>query len=204
MNYDTLVTGVYGVNTYILHDGKSAAIVDPGADADKIFDYLTANELDATAIIITHAHFDHVGAVGELQKRLPTVRTYMSAVDFDVLARDGFVSHCGYDIPVEPFAVDNKLTEGDEFNLFGHNFVVMSTPGHTVGSVCYIVDDETILSGDTLFKHGIGRSDFAYGDGKALSASLAKLFGLRKNYKILPGHGEPTTLDCERKYANRY
>ena len=128
----------------------------------------------------------------------------MPAADFDILRRDAFISHCGYDIPVEPFTVDNKLSDGDEFHLFGHEFVVMSTPGHTVGSVCYIVDDETILSGDTLFKLGIGRSDFAYGDGKTLSASLAKLFGLHKNYKVLPGHGAPTTLDCERKYANRY
>lgn len=200
MNHDVMIVGACRVNTYVFDDGKHAVIVDPGAEPEKIVSYVRKHGLEIKYIVITHAHFDHVGAVAKLKESFPHVKVYMPKDDFDILERDGFISHCSFDIPIDPFTVDVKVVDGDIFNLCGHNFRTVATPGHTVGSVCYIVDDEILLSGDTLFRSSVGRTDLRYGDFEALHRSLKKILSFDKDYVVLPGHEESTTLFFEREY----
>ena len=96
-----------------------------------------------------------------------------------------------------------KLNDNDSFFLLGHKFRVLHTPGHTLGSACYIMDDKIMFSGDTLFQVGIGRIDFPTGNANKMIESLQKIKKLDKGLKIYPGHGVSTTLDFELKY-NEY
>lgn len=198
MKCDVIITGMCATNTYILHDGNSAIIVDPGDDAQRIINYLEGRSLTPQYILVTHAHFDHVGAIAPLKAEFAEIKVYAPKSDYELLEKTGFICDCFARIPVAPFDVDEEVTDGDEFTLLGSSFAVMSTPGHTRGGVCYIMDGKIIFTGDTLFRRGIGRTDFSGGDTRALYASIERLYALDGDYTVLPGHGEPTTLNEER------
>lgn len=193
MEIVTLRTGLYRTNTYLIIDNGEAVAVDPGAEPDKISAVLEDRCATLKHILLTHAHFDHVGAVAALKKSGVTV--YMSKTD-----RERYEELCsiGEDIYVEPFDVDAELNDGDALSLIGHEFRVMQTPGHTPGSVCFILDDKTIFSGDTLFRLNVGRTDFIGGNRSDQLRSLARLFALPHDFDVLPGHESPTTLFFER------
>lgn len=193
MQIDKIVTGACGTNTYIIIRDQKAIVVDPGAEPHKINEFLSNRNAKLKYILITHAHFDHVGAVAELQNDGVTV--YMSKTDYE-LCDD--ICSVGEDIYVQPFKVDVLLENGDEFVLSDIRFKVMHTPGHTPGSICYIADDEYIFTGDTLFRLSIGRTDFIGGSKAQLLASVKKLFALDHDYELLPGHMNATTLYFER------
>ena len=193
---DFVISGEYATNCYIIGDGVDAIIVDPGTDFSPIKKYLDRHELTPKFVLITHAHFDHIGSVAALKSL--GAKVYISETDYDFLRRAGFNS--GSDESVPEFAADELLNDGDEFTLLNHAFRVVATPGHTPGGLCYVMDGESIFSGDTLFKLTVGRWDFKYGNGADLVKSLKKLFALPGDYAVYPGHGESTTLDFERKY----
>lgn len=198
MDIYTLVLGPYATNTYIVIDNGEAVVVDPADRADHISARIEAHCATLKFILITHGHFDHISAVGELKSRYPEARIVMTESDYSVVKfnRSGGV----FDVPSAPFGVDVYVKDGDRFLFIGHEFKIVHTPGHTLGGVCYILDDEVIFSGDTLFRSSIGRSDFIFGDSAELIKSVKKLYELRHDYKILPGHGPSTMLDYERKY----
>ncbi|MCH5350386.1 MAG: MBL fold metallo-hydrolase [Clostridiales bacterium] len=193
---DVVVSGELMTNCYIIGEGGSAIIVDPGTDFSPIKKYLERNSLIPKFVLVTHAHFDHIGSVAKL-KRLGA-KVYMSKIDYSFLQGAGFYDTT--DEQVEPFEADVLLNDGDEFTLLNHGFRVLSTPGHTPGGACYVMDGRSIFSGDTLFKLTVGRWDFKYGNGADLVKSLKKLFALSGDYEVYPGHGDKTTLDFERKY----
>ncbi len=196
------ITGEFCTNTYVIIEGGTAIIVDPGAEYERIAETVAENRAAAEFVLVTHAHFDHVSAVAEFQKR--GAKVYISRIDYDLLASNGFYVDLGfYGQAVEPFTADVKLSDGDEFCLIDHNFKTLATPGHTPGGVCFIMDGKTIFTGDTLFKNSVGRTDFKFGDGSALKNSIKRLFALNGDYEVLPGHNEASTLDHERKF-NRY
>ena len=185
----TLTLGLYQTNTYIIHEenSKSCCVIDPGYQANTILEKLDALGLTLEAILLTHGHFDHVGAVKDL------------AADTDCR-----VFLCAEDTMLPPMLTAGPLyytdtyADGTILNLAGLCIRVIHTPGHTPGGVCLLVDD-VIFSGDTLFAGGCGRSDLG-GDWSTLVRSLKRLSQIEGYFKVLPGHGESTTLAYERRY----
>ncbi len=186
----TLVLGEYQTNCYCLHseDTNRCILVDPGYAPQEILNFLAENQLELEAILLTHGHFDHVGAV----KALAT-------------ETDCAVYLCEKDLSLPPMMTagtlycTNLYGEGDVLNFAGLSFRVLHTPGHTPGSVCLICED-TILSGDTLFAGSCGRTDFPGGNMAQMCQSLQRLKNLAGDYTVCPGHGESTTLSQERLY----
>ena len=184
-----LTLGMYQTNTYIIHDeaSKSCCVIDPGYDADTILRKIEALGLTPEAILLTHGHFDHVGAVKDLAA--------------DTGCR---VFACADDDHLPPMFTGGKLyftdryEEGTILNIAGLYIRVLHTPGHTPGSVCLLADD-VIFSGDTLFAGSCGRTDIG-GSWTDIQKSLKRLAALEGDFTVYPGHGESTTLAAERRY----
>ena len=185
----TLTLGLYQTNTYIIHEEntKSCCVIDPGYQANTILEKLDALGLTLEAILLTHGHFDHVGAVKDL------------AADTDCR-----VFLCAEDTALPPMLTAGPLyytdtyADGTILNIAGLHIRIIHTPGHTPGGVCLLVDD-VLFSGDTLFAGGCGRSDLG-GDWSTLVRSLKRLSQIEGYFKVLPGHGESTTLAYEKRY----
>lgn len=206
--YFHLYTGPLDVNTYIVINGNVGFVVDPGGDAQEIYSIFRKQKAKIEAILLTHAHFDHIGGVAELCRiagkgedvnenlqNIPTVFLHK-----DELEKIGSYKNLGFSMNANPekFVPDILLKGGETLRIAGLDVKVIHTPGHAKGSLCYVVSDK-IFVGDTLFFMSYGRTDFYDGNAKDLKNSIVnKLFALKGNYTILPGHGEPTTLDFER------
>lgn len=193
-------TGIYQTNTYILLDNGEAIIIDPAAEAQRLCGFVAEKNCRVKHILLTHGHFDHIGAVAYLQQR--GAKVYISKQDYELLDSLDFVwPIIGNDAetPVQRFSADVLIDGDTEFELIGHKFSALFTPGHTPGGLCFIVDNDTLFSGDTLFYSGVGRTDFPYSDEQQLYRSIKKLFALPKDYIVMPGHGRYTTLDFERQ-----
>lgn len=191
--------GMLQTNTYICYNlsTKDAFVVDPATKAELIIDFLQANSLKLQAILITHAHFDHIGAVADLKEFCPASKIFMNSEDLNKVDRTQISRSLGMSIKTKEFVVDNFVKDGDIISVADKNIIVMHTPGHSAGSVCYIMD-KTVFSGDTLFKDGYGRVAFTDGDIEKLKLSIKKLFNLSGEYTVLCGHGESTSLNYER------
>lgn len=187
----TIQTGSYEVNCTILHDGDSAYVVDPGAEAERIIALLEERKLAAKAILLTHAHFDHIGAVPALQARYPGLPVYAGAGDM------GMFGHPFNQMPPEYPLVARPENLRDARELEG--FEAIDTPGHTPGGVCWhLAADRLLLSGDTLFAGSVGRTDFPGGSMSRLMESLAKLAALPDDTEVIPGHRPFTTIGREK------
>lgn len=201
MDIYTLVLGCCATNTYVLVENGRAVVVDPADEAERICSFVARKQAIVEQVLITHGHFDHIKAARELQKCGAEI--YMSGTDYGLVDFGNVNSVFG--APSDRFVLDVEVRDGHEFEISGHIFKVLETPGHTVGSVCYIMDDGIIFSGDTLFKLGVGRTDFPHGNFSELNSSLKKLFSLTHDYRVLPGHGSETSLYFEKQnnpYAN--
>lgn len=190
-----LTLGPCLTDTYIIIEKGEAVVIDPASDAEIVIDYAKTHGAEIKHVLLTHGHFDHIGAVSQIQKQC-RAKVYMSKTDYDKISE--LNSYFGE--TVDPFVLDVALKEGDELSLCGHDFMIIETPGHTPGGLCYITYGKTIFSGDTLFFGSIGRTDFPLGDHSALISSVKRLFALEGDYSVRPGHGGDTTLDRERKY----
>lgn len=186
----TMELGIYFVNCYLIHEenSKSCVCIDPGGNANKVLKFLDEQGLALEAILLTHGHFDHVGAVKELAETTGC-RVYLHSDD--LLLPENFTAG--------PLYYTHHYDEGDVLELAGLTIRVLHTPGHTGGSVCLLVDD-VIFSGDTLFCHSCGRTDLPGGDPDAIMKSLARLKALEGDYRVCPGHNRATTLAVEREY----
>ena len=185
----------FASNSYILTvDDKTAVVVDPSEE--RILEILRYHNLECKYVLLTHGHFDHVGACGVLNVIGAHICCNEREKDF-IFSPDNSEIFGGVYIP--QFEIFRTFSDGEKFNLCGIDFTAISTPGHTVGGMCYIAGDH-LFSGDTLFLRSIGRTDLPTGDYKTLNESIKKLFALPQNYKVCTGHGEETTLDDERKF----
>lgn len=185
-----LTLGAYQTNCYIVHDEKSAAccVIDPGYQSEDILDKLTDLGLSLEAILLTHGHFDHVGAVRDLAADTGC-RVYLCAEDLNLPAN----------LTAGQLFYTDTYTEGTQLSLAGLDISVLHTPGHTPGSVCLLTED-TLFSGDTLFAGSCGRTDLPGGSWTQLQSSLKRLSQIEANLWVLPGHGESTMLSSEKKY----
>ena len=190
MKIITLPLGALETNCYVVYDeaSKACALVDPGAMPQNILDTLAKNELRLQKILLTHAHFDHTGALRALHEAFPDVPIYVSAHDTDETRN---MSHGN-------LVYTDTFLDGDEISIPPLTFRVLATPGHTLGSSCFVCED-TIFSGDTLFEGCCGRTDLPGGSGAQMLASLKRLAELPGDYRVLPGHGDATTLERERR-----
>lgn len=192
MQMKTLEVGSFEVNCTVLTRGDTAWIVDPGADAVLILKTLESLGAKPDAILLTHGHFDHIGAINDLQRAFPGLPVWMHPADRPYLTH-----------PLnrmEPFypGISEPSDVRDCRQL--PNVTVIETPGHTPGGVCYHFPEENLLlTGDTLFAGSVGRTDFPGGSLPVLQHSLAKLKMLPDGTRVIPGHGPFTTVGDEKR-----
>ncbi|MHB9095719.1 MAG: MBL fold metallo-hydrolase [Eubacteriales bacterium] len=188
-------------NSYVAANDGKAAVIDP-ADPGNIIALIQEKKLTPEFIILTHGHFDHISGIQKIREQFPGIKVLVHPGDMDKLADP--VKNLSTKFGTG-FAVTGKslpLREGTGMRLGKTSIEVISTPGHTPGSICLKVGS-TLFSGDTLFKGATGRTDFPGGSPEDLMASLKKLARLPEDTKILPGHGEPGVLGEEKK-SNPY
>lgn len=198
--------GAMRVNCYILKDDSGlGAIIDPGGEnatngSELILSACQEHSVKVEYIILTHAHFDHMLSLRAVREQTGA-KLAVHKADLPAL-KDPYISYMAqYANDSEPIKdAEVKLSDGDIVKIGKSQLKVMSTPGHTPGSICLIDDDgKFILTGDTLFRGSVGRCDLAKGDQFELLKSLEKFKTLDTDYKLYPGHGEMTTLkrECE-------
>ncbi|MBI5408271.1 MAG: MBL fold metallo-hydrolase [Nitrospirae bacterium] len=194
-----LVVGPLDENCYVVGDEKTkqAIVIDAGDEPDRVMEIIKDHAFEVTAIICTHAHFDHVGAVGDI-KRATGARVLIHRGDDELYGgvKDQ-AAFWGYDMNDLP-APDGFVDEGDEINAGDLTFRVLHTPGHSPGGMC-IYGEGVIFTGDTLFQGSVGRTDFSGGDMGKLRESFKRLLGLPEDTVVLPGHGPETTIGREKR-----
>lgn len=189
MNIKLMQVGEIGTNCYLLEDEdtRSAAIIDPGGEARGILDQAKADGVQVKAILLTHSHYDHTGAVRELREALPGVPVYLHPADAAQLGT----------AVMPPIGETRPYQEGDTVPVGNLTVQVLHTPGHTPGGVTLRVED-VLFTGDTLFQGSMGRTDLG-GSYTEIMASLKRLGQLEGDLQVLPGHMGVSTLDRERK-----
>ncbi len=204
MNVLQFSLGQLQANCYLLIKENGCLVIDPADDASFILEKVQRRGLVVEALLATHGHFDHVMAVGEIQAALPQVPFYIHEKDLFLLKRlqETAKNFLGYEPHIlPPQRVTSFNVKQQQIGLF--NFDVISTPGHTPGSVCYSFHDspdaEILFTGDTLFAGAIGRYDFSYSSKKDLKNSLEELFKFPEKTAIFPGHGGESTIADEKK-----
>ncbi|GHU58443.1 MBL fold hydrolase [Clostridia bacterium] len=192
-----LALGSLSTNCYIVWDSRdknNAVIIDPADSYYVIERFLTDKSLTPVAILITHAHSDHTGAVARLKDGFPNIRVFVHEDDADFCEE---VALSGARALYEPFPVDERVKDGDEIKIGVMTFRVVHTPGHSRGSVLYVIGN-AMFSGDTLFAGSVGRVDLPGGDPAAQRVSLRRIAAMPGDYDVYPGHDVATTLERER------
>lgn len=193
MKIKSMQVGELATNCYILIDEaeKKAAVIDPGDEADRILAELKGLDAQVEYILLTHGHYDHIGAVAQLHQALPQTKVYLHKADS---RGTGF-----HVVPLADQVADLEYyDDGDTLKLGSLTIHVIHTPGHTPGGVTLRVG-EALFTGDTLFAGSMGRSDFPGGNTRQLFASLKKLARLEGDFQVFPGHDRTTTLERERR-----
>lgn len=203
MIHEILPVGMLQCNCSIFGDetSKEAIVVDPGEEISRILAVLDRHELRCKAIVITHAHIDHIGGAQRL-KAATGAPVYMNAADEELNARlEVQAGWLGVETP-EQADVDVHTRDADNLVLGSDTFHILHTPGHTQGSLCLWAPSQgKLVAGDTLFRESIGRTDLPGGNPRQILASIReKLFSLPDATIVYPGHGSPTTIAHEKEY----
>lgn len=202
---ETYNLGELQTNCYLLWENESreALLIDPADSGDFLSQSVRELDLHLSAIVLTHGHFDHVLGLLELRLNFPDVPICLHPEDVPLLQRaqqsaEHWLKHAVDPVPHQTLAI----TEASVFTLGTHQIGVVETPGHTPGSICLSAQTNhapLLFTGDTLFKDGVGRTDFSYSKPLQLELSIRKIFDtFPENTICFPGHGEPTTIGAEQ------
>jgi hydroxyacylglutathione hydrolase len=202
MDVSMFTVGAVAENCFIARlDGSDrAVIVDPGEEADRLLAAIDELGVKIEAVLVTHCHFDHVGAVAPVA-RATGAPVYVSEIERPVLADImSYVPFAGFG-PYESYEADHTLRGGEHLSLAGLEIDVLFTPGHSPGHLAYsIADEQAIFSGDVLFQGSVGRVDLPGGDWGTLLGSITTLVeSLPEDTRVYPGHMGLTTLGAERR-----
>jgi glyoxylase-like metal-dependent hydrolase (beta-lactamase superfamily II) len=203
MIHEILPVGLLSCNCSIIGDeiSKEAMVVDPGDEISGIQAVLDRHGLRVKAIVITHAHIDHIGGAAKL-RALTGAPVYMNARDHELAANlDEQAGWLGVETPEAP-RIDVEAREGEALIVGPAKFQIIETPGHTQGSISlYEAAEHTLVAGDTLFRDSIGRTDLPGGNARQILTSIhIKLFSLPDETVVIPGHGPNTTIGREKRF----
>ncbi len=200
INVITFILGAIGTNTYLICDEntKELAVVDPACESFELNAKIREWGGNLKYIFLTHGHFDHIGGVGSLLREF-SPQVVIGEDELKLLNTPTLNLSAFHGLNIDEIKVDKVLYDGEIFKLGDTDVKYIATPGHTVGSGCYIADD-CIFSGDTLFCQSVGRTDFPTSSGRDMMLSLMRLNDLEGDYTVYPGHDVSTTLSNERKY----
>jgi glyoxylase-like metal-dependent hydrolase (beta-lactamase superfamily II) len=201
---ERITVGALEANCYLVlcPETREALLVDPGAEPEAILAAVGKSGAHVKMILHTHGHFDHIGATEAALAGLPE-STPLAAHPADAYLYEpenrAMGAMFGYPLPETPATPDVALADGQTLEIGTLRLEVVHTPGHTPGSICLVVGGDC-LSGDTLFRRGIGRTDLSGGDEEAIYESIAtRLYSLAAELRVYPGHGEATTIGEERR-----
>jgi glyoxylase-like metal-dependent hydrolase (beta-lactamase superfamily II) len=203
MTFDVVVVGPLGVNCFVLGCGATGqgVVVDPGGDVERIMTVVQQRGLTIVSIVNTHGHFDHVGGNRQL-KEVTGAELLIHPADEPMLAKVASVAGM-YGLQAENSPAPDRLLEDGMLLSFGKQQLrVIHTPGHTPGGCClYLESEQKLISGDTLFADGVGRTDLPGGSHAQLVDSIrTRLFTLPPQVQVWPGHGPATTIGHEQQH----
>lgn len=200
---EKMVLGMVQTNTWfaINEETKELILIDPADDAKRIIRKIEADGLKLQAILLTHGHFDHIGAVDDLRAHFKGVQCYAGEKEEEVLENGSYNLSASWAAALSVCA-DRLLRDKETLNLAGFKIQVIETPGHTKGGVCYYLPEEGVLfSGDTLFRTSVGRTDFPTGSMSQIVCSVQYLTeNLPGDTVVYPGHQETTTIAYEKRF----
>jgi len=205
INIKQIPNGKWKENCYVVsNQKKDALIIDPGSDEISIINFIKDNNLNAIAIINTHAHYDHVGAISKLKDEF-LIPLFLHSRDEKLLKAANLYANLFDGIgPIKIPTVDYYFDQIDiQDHVADFSIKVLFTPGHTWGSVCLQIED-CLFTGDTLLNAKIGRVDLPGGDAPTLKKSLIIISKLPHQTNIYPGHGTSSTIGHELKYNNSF
>lgn len=210
---ENIVLGMCATNCYAVFDGgaktpggyvddgqlKEAVIIDPAADAACIEAMIARYKLKPVAVLLTHGHFDHLSAADAVRRRY-RIKVYAGNEERSVMNSSSSNLSLPFTGEGMTLEADEYFKPGEKLDFAGFRIGTIPVPGHTIGSVCYYFEEQKVLfSGDTLFAGSVGRSDFPTGNaGQLIRAIKSGLMSLPDDVKVYPGHGESTTIGCER------
>ena len=198
----SMTLGMVATNCYLIinKETKEALLIDPADNALRISNVIEENVCTLKAILLTHGHFDHIMALNELKKRY-NVPVYAHEEEEDVLKQSS-LNMSGMIGQIYTTQADIYVKDGEHLKLAGLDIIVLHTPGHTKGGVCYYLPEEKVLmSGDSLFHCSIGRTDFPTGSMSQLVRSVKEqLFVLPDDVQVYPGHDSVTSIGYEKQY----
>ncbi|MFZ2482893.1 MAG: MBL fold metallo-hydrolase, partial [Streptococcus parauberis] len=206
MKITTITNEIASENTYILENKNSLIIIDPGSNGQDILSSIARIDKPIAAILLTHTHYDHIISLDLVRAHYDWPSVYVSPKEASWLFTpkdnlSGLIRHA--DIPdVITKPAEELFISGKNYHVDDFNFTVLETPGHSIGGVSFVFDEEEIvITGDALFFESVGRSDLPTGDFDQLSKSIKeKLFTLPNHYQVFPGHGKPTTIGHEKNF----
>lgn len=200
----TIVSMPFAENTYVvrLPDRQDALVIDPGLEPDLILDYLQENNLRIAAILNTHGHGDHIGGNEALKQAFSGAPLLIGVNEAFMLADADANMSAPFGMPIVSPPADRLIQEGEVVELAGIRLEVLEIPGHSPGHVVFLYRDHPciVFGGDVLFRDGVGRFDFPYGNGRLLFEGIRnKLFPLPPDTVVYPGHGPVTTIHHEKQ-----
>ena len=198
---ETIPLGMLGTNCYFLvnQKNKSSLIIDPGGESSRILHLHEKMGITPEMILLTHGHYDHIGALADLVKQTDA-KVFIHNDDAEMLSDNHQSLACLLGLSMEPVEPDGLLREGSDLIFSDLRIRILHTPGHTPGSVCFLIE-HILFAGDTLFRNSIGRSDFPGSSTEDLFLSIRdKLLTLPDETIVLSGHGMHTTVGHERKH----